>query len=198
MGREVHRANTRGPDLLVIFIPTPLDGAYVVDPEPIEDQRGFFARTWCQREFQARGLESRLVQCSVSFNKFRGTLRGMHYQAPPHEEDKLVRCTRGSIHDVIIDLRVNSRTFKQHFGIVLSAENRNALFVPKGFAHGFQTLEHDTEIFYQMSEFYVPEDSKGLRWDDPAFGICWPIENPLILERDRNFADFRQEHATPA
>jgi dTDP-4-dehydrorhamnose 3,5-epimerase len=174
----------------MIFTPGTVAGAYEIDIEPQEDHRGFFARTWCQREFEAHGLESRIVQCSISFNKHRGTLRGMHYQSPPCEEVKLVRCIRGSIYDVIIDLRPDSPTFKRHHAVELSAANRKALYVPRGCAHGFQTLEHDSEVFYQMSEFYMPGHSTGVRWDDPAFGIQWPIPNPIMLDRDRRYADF--------
>jgi dTDP-4-dehydrorhamnose 3,5-epimerase len=172
------------------FTETQLSGAFIVDPEPIEDHRGFFARTWCQREYEAHHLNPRLAQSSVSFNKKKGTLRGMHYQIPPHAEAKLVRCTRGAIYDVIIDLRPESRTFKQHVAVVLTADNRRMLYVPEGLAHGFQTLQDDTEVFYQMSEFYFPEHARGVRWNDPAFGIVWPENDPTIAERDRNYPDF--------
>jgi dTDP-4-dehydrorhamnose 3,5-epimerase len=172
------------------FVETALSGAFIVDPEPIEDHRGFFARTWCQREFAARHLAVRLVQCSVSFNKRKGTLRGMHYQIAPLAETKLVRCTRGSIYDVIIDLRSSSSTFKRHVAVVLTADSRRMLYVPEGFAHGFQTLEDDTEVFYQMSEFHAPEHARGVRWNDRAFGIAWPDDDRTISERDWNYADF--------
>jgi dTDP-4-dehydrorhamnose 3,5-epimerase len=162
----------------------------VIELEKHADQRGFFARTYCEREFEAHGLKSRYMQCSVSFNKRKGTLRGMHFQTAPHEEAKLVRCTRGAIYDAIIDLRPASLTFKQHLALVLSAENGKMLYVPEGFAHGFQTLEDDTEVFYQMSEFYAPDHSRGIRWNDPAFGIEWPEEERIILERDQSYADF--------
>jgi len=177
----------------VIFTPTPLDGAYVIEPEPREDARGLFARTWCQRELAARGLDARIAQCSTSFNKTKGTLRGMHYQAAPLGETKLVRCTRGSMFDVIVDLRSDSPTFTRPFGAVLSADNRKAMYVPVGFAHGFQTLEDDTEVFYQISEFYSADHSRGVRWDDPAFGIAWPADERSIVERDRGYPDFRRE-----
>jgi dTDP-4-dehydrorhamnose 3,5-epimerase len=154
------------------------------------DHRGFFARTFCEREFECHGLNPRYVQCSVSFNLCAGTLRGMHFQVAPFEEAKLVRCSRGSIYDVIIDLRPESPTFKQHFGLELSAENGKMLYVPEGFAHGFQTLEDNTEIFYQISQFYSPEHARGVRWNDPSFGIKWPAAERTILERDQSYADF--------
>ncbi len=174
----------------MIFIPTRLAGAFILEPEKQEDDRGFFARTWCQREFEAHGLNPRLVQCSISFNKKKGTLRGLHFQSAPHEEAKLVRCTMGAIYDVILDLRGHSPTFKEHVAVVLSAENRKMLYVPEGLAHGFQTLEDHTEVFYQMSEFYVPAPVGGVRWDDPAFGIQWPAADRIISERDRSYPDF--------
>lgn len=172
------------------FTETPLKGSYLVQPELHTDERGFFSRAWCAREFGAHGLETRLVQCNISYNHRKGTLRGMHYQAAPREEDKLVRCTRGAIYDVIIDLRRNSGSFGKHFGVVLTAENRNMLHIPKGFAHGFQTLEDETELFYQMSEYYDPECARGIRWNDLAFGIKWPAEALIISDKDRSFPDF--------
>jgi len=174
----------------VIFIETPLAGAFVIEPEPIEDTRGCFARTWCRREFEARGLETRIAQCSTSFNKRKGTLRGMHYQQPPFAETKIVRCTRGAIYDVILDLRPEARTFTRHFAVVLTAENRRMLYVPPGFAHGFQTLEDDTEVFYQISEFYSAEHAPGVRWNDPVFGIRWPDDERTIVDRDQSYPDF--------
>jgi dTDP-4-dehydrorhamnose 3,5-epimerase len=174
----------------MIFIETRLKGAFVIEPEPRHDERGFFARTWCQREFAAAGLSPQWVQCNISFNTQLGTLRGMHYQAAPYEEAKLVRCTMGAIYDVIIDLRAESPTFRQWLAVELSAENRRMLFIPQGFAHGFQTLAADTEVFYQMSQFYVPEYARGVRWDDPAFKVSWPAEQRIISERDRVFPDF--------
>jgi dTDP-4-dehydrorhamnose 3,5-epimerase len=174
----------------MIFIDTSIPGAFVVEPEAVEDERGFFARTWCQREFEARGLNPRLVQCGISFNKKRGTLRGMHYQIKPCEEAKLVRCTWGAIYDVVIDLRPDSPTFKRWLAMELTAENRRMLYVPEGFAHGFQTLEDNTEVFYQMSEFYAPECARGVRWDDPAFDIPWPAGELIISSRDRSYPDF--------
>jgi dTDP-4-dehydrorhamnose 3,5-epimerase len=174
----------------VIFTETPLRGAFVIEPEPLEDARGLFARTWCRREFEARGLETRIAQCSTSFNKKKGTLRGLHFQAPPFAETKIVRCTRGSMYDVIVDLRPASPTFMRHFGVILTPENRKMVYVPTGFAHGFQTLEEDTEVFYQISEFYAPDHSRGVRWDDPAFGIPWPHDERTIADRDRAYPDF--------
>jgi dTDP-4-dehydrorhamnose 3,5-epimerase len=174
----------------VIFTPTGLPGAFLLELEKREDDRGFFARTWCQREFLEQGLNPRLVQCNISYSRAKGTLRGMHYQVAPHEEAKLIRCTAGAIHDVIIDLRPASPTFKQHFAVMLSADNYRMIYSPEGFAHGFQTLEDHTELLYQMSEFYAPERARGVRWDDPAFGIAWPPANRIIAERDRTWPDF--------
>jgi dTDP-4-dehydrorhamnose 3,5-epimerase len=178
----------------MVFNETKLKGAFVIELEKHEDERGFFARTFCQREFAAHGLNPQFVQCSVSFNKTKGTLRGMHYQAPPHAECKLIRCTQGGIYDVIIDLRPSSQTFKQHLTMGLSAANRHMLFVPEGFAHGFQTVLDDTEVFYQMSKFFAPESARGVRWNDPAFGIQWPAVEPRVIsDRDANYPDFQGE-----
>jgi dTDP-4-dehydrorhamnose 3,5-epimerase len=174
----------------VIFTETKLGGAYVIEPERHQDERGFFARTWCEQEFARNGLQARWVQCNISFNAQRGTLRGLHYQMAPYEEIKL-RCTMGAIHDVIVDLRVDSPTFRQWLAFELTARNRLMLFVPAGFAHGFQTLTDDSEVFYQMSAFYAPASAHGVRWDDPAFGIRWPEAERLISQRDRSFPDFR-------
>jgi dTDP-4-dehydrorhamnose 3,5-epimerase len=174
----------------VTFTETVLAGAFVVDPEPRADERGWFARTWCQREAVALGLNPRVVQCSVSVNRRRGTLRGLHYQAAPWAEVKLVRCTRGAIHDVIVDLRPYSPTYMQHVAVALSADNHRALYVPEGFAHGFQTLVDDTEVVYQMSEFYAPEHGRGIRWNDPAFGIRWPEPSPILSPRDAALPDW--------
>jgi dTDP-4-dehydrorhamnose 3,5-epimerase len=174
----------------VIFLPTAVPGAFVVEPERREDARGFFARTWCAREFEAHGLDPRLVQCSVSFSKRRGTLRGMHYQAPPFAEAKLVRCTMGAIHDVVIDLRPASPAYRQHMAVTLTAESRRMLYVPEGCAHGFQTLADDTEVFYQMSAVHSPDHARGVRWDDPAFAIAWPADDRIMNERDRSYPDF--------
>ncbi len=174
----------------MIFRETKLPGAFAIDLEPKTDERGFFVRTWCQHEFAAHGLNTKLAQCSVSFNTRKGTLRGMHYQLAPHAESKLVRCTRGAIYDVIVDMRPQSPKFKDSFGIVLTAEKRNMLYVPEGCAHGFLTLEEGTEVFYQISEFQSPESARGVRFDDPAFGIAWPEKVEVISERDRNYPNF--------
>ena len=177
----------------MIFTETKLKGAFILEPDRLEDDRGFFARSWCQREFAAHSLNPRLVQCSISFSKKKGTLRGMHYQLSPYAETKLVRCTNGTIYDAIIDLRPQSPTFKQCFGLVLTARNHKMLYVPEGFAHGFLTLEDNVEVFYQMSEFYSPEHARGVRWNDPAFGIAWPLNPSIISERDRNYSDFNNQ-----
>jgi dTDP-4-dehydrorhamnose 3,5-epimerase len=172
------------------FQETPLRDAWVVDIAPIEDERGFFARSFCGREFSEHGLNPRVVQCNVSFNRRRGTLRGMHYQAAPHEEAKLVRCTQGAVWDVMVDLRPASPTFKRWHGVELSAANRRAFYVPEGVAHGFQTLSEDAEVLYQMTAAFVPEAARGVRWNDPAFAIRWPIADPFMSERDRAFPLF--------
>jgi dTDP-4-dehydrorhamnose 3,5-epimerase len=176
----------------MIFSATPLDGAFLVSLDRHPDERGFFARTWCEQEFTTHGLETRLVQCSISVNRRTGTLRGLHFQASPYEEVKLVRCTRGAIFDVIVDLRPDSPTLARYYAVILNADNRDALYVPRGFAHGFQTLEDDTEVLYQMSEFYQPASARGVRWDDPAFGIAWPdVDERIITARDRAYPDFQ-------
>jgi dTDP-4-dehydrorhamnose 3,5-epimerase len=172
------------------FKETKLPGAYVIELELHADQRGFFARTYCRDEFESHGLKPQVLQCNVSFNRDKGTLRGMHFQAAPFAEAKLVRCTSGSIYDVIIDLRPSSPTFKRYFALVLSAENRKMLYIPEDFAHGFQTLEDDTEVFYQMSQVFSAPHARGVRWDDPAFGVEWPQGERIIIERDRNYPDF--------
>jgi len=165
---------------------TPLEGAYIVDISPSQDERGFFARTFCMDVFSSYGLSTHFAQCSVSFNAVRGTLRGMHFQAPPQEEDKLVRCTAGTIYDVIADVRPHSPTYAKWFGIELSAQNRRALMIPKGFAHGFLSLEDDTEVFYMISAPYVAAAARGFRWNDPAVGIEWPLKPSVISDRDSN------------
>jgi dTDP-4-dehydrorhamnose 3,5-epimerase len=177
----------------VVFEPTPLSGAFLVRLEPLHDERGFFARTWCRDEFVARGLSGDLVQSSLSYNDRRGTLRGLHYQAPPDSEAKIVRCTRGRIHDVIVDLRRNEPTFRRWWATELSADNRNMVYIPEGFAHGFLTLEDGAEIAYQMSVPYRPESARGLRYDDPAFAIDWPFAPLVIGARDLSFAPFDEE-----
>jgi dTDP-4-dehydrorhamnose 3,5-epimerase len=175
----------------MIFNETPLKDTYVIELERIEDERGFFARSWCVREFEEHSLNPNLVQCNVSFNKKKGTLRGMHYQTAPYEEAKLVRCTRGALYDVIIDLRRDSPTFKQWFGVELTAENHKSLYIPEGFAHGFQTLADDTVVLYQMSEFYHRESSQGVRWDDRSFNINWPILPCILSNKDASYPDYK-------
>ena len=172
------------------FTETRLSGAFVIKPEVIEDDRGFFVRTYCSEVFKDHGLCSSIAQCSISFNKHAGTLRGMHYQVPPMAEEKLVRCTMGAVYDVIIDLRPDSDTYREWFSLELSSSNRLMLYVPKGFAHGFLTLEDSTEVFYQISEHYSPDHAKGVRYNDPAFGIKWPLPVVTISDRDREYADF--------
>lgn len=174
----------------MIFTETKLKGAFVIKLDKFEDERGFFALSWSEEEFAERGLESKLVECNISFNKRKGTLRGMHYQQSPHGQAKLVRCTMGAIYDVIIDLRPASPTFKQWVSVELTAQNRLTLFVPNDFAHGFQTLENDSEVFYQMSSPYVPEAGRGFRWDDPAFGIKWRSGKKILIDRDCEYPDF--------
>jgi len=175
----------------MIFNETKLPGAFIIDVQRIEDDRGFFSRSFCRDEFAGRGLNPDVAQCNISFNRDAGTLRGMHYQSTPHAEDKLIRCTRGKLYDVIVDLRRESVTFRQWIALELTEENRLMLYVPKGCAHGFQTLEDNTEVFYQMSEFYHPESAHGVRWNDPAFGIQWPAGVPVIIsERDRSWPDY--------
>ena len=169
------------------FLPTPLAGAYLIELEQLADERGFFARSFCQNEFKAHGLDPVVAQCNVSFNRKRGTVRGLHYQAEPHAEAKLVRCTRGAVWDVIVDLRRGSLTVRQWHAAELTADNRRALYIPDGFAHGFQTLADDSEVLYQMSEFYHPESARGVRWDDRTLAIRWPIKEAVITRRDRAF-----------
>jgi dTDP-4-dehydrorhamnose 3,5-epimerase len=174
----------------MILTETELGGAFVIDLKEQTDERGFFARAWDEDVFREHGLNPRVVQCNVSFNHRAGTLRGMHFQEPPHTEAKLVRCTRGAIYDVVIDLRPESPTFKQWIGVELTEENRRMLYVPEGFAHGYQTLEDGTETFYQVSEFYAPGAEGGVRYDDPAFDIEWPREVTLISPKDASWPDF--------
>jgi dTDP-4-dehydrorhamnose 3,5-epimerase len=174
----------------MIFKETKLPGVFEIELERRNDERGFFARSWCQEEFAGHGLNPKLVQCNVSFNQHKGTLRGMHYQTAPYAEAKLVRCTQGAIYDVVIDLRPQSPTFKKWVSAVLSAENRDMLFVPEGFAHGFLTLENATEVFYQMSEVYHAASARGVRWNDPAFQVEWPETVAVISDRDRTYPDF--------
>lgn len=172
------------------FEETSIPGVFELRIEPIFDERGFFARAWCRSEFEDRGLDANLLQCNISFNKLKGTLRGMHFQVAPFAETKLVRCTRGAIHDVVLDLRSQSPAFKKWVAVRLTAEARNMVYVPKGCAHGFLTLEAETEVFYQMSEVYSAESARGVRYNDPAFGIQWPEKVAVISDRDRNYPDF--------
>jgi len=174
------------------YQPTILPGVVKIDVEQKSDDRGFFARSYCRRDFAEQGLNPGLVQCNVSFNTKKGTLRGIHYQAEPMPEAKLVRCTAGAIYDVVVDLRPQSPTFKQWVGVTLSAENRRMLYVPERCGHGFLTLENNTEVFYQMSEFYYPELARGVRWNDPAFNITWPTAVQVISDRDRTYPDLEQ------
>lgn len=175
------------------FLQVPLEGAYLIEMESIEDERGFFARTFCRDEMIAHGLNPDVAQCNISYNRKRGTIRGMHYQTAPHEETKIVQCKRGAVYDVIIDLRPLSATYRQWYAVELNDRNRTMLYIPYGFAHGFQTLEDDSEIFYQMGSNYVPEAARGIRWDDPAFRIDWPYNCEVISERDQNFESFVDE-----
>jgi dTDP-4-dehydrorhamnose 3,5-epimerase len=179
----------------MIFDATSIPGVDVVRPERFEDERGFFARTWDREEFATRGRNPEVAQCSISFNPVRGTLRGMHYQTAPHQEAKLVRCTSGAIFDVALDLRQDSATLGAWFGTTLSAENRLGLYIPEGCAHGFLTLEEDTEVHYQISTAYAPDAARGVRWNDPAFAISWPGEVVVIAERDLTYPDFDSRDA---
>ena len=174
----------------MIFNELEISGVFHVEQELHRDDRGFFARIWCQEEFKGRGLNDQLVQCSVSFNAKKGTLRGMHYQVAPYREAKLVRCSHGAIYDVAVDLRPESPTFKRHVGAELSEQNRKMLYVPEGFAHGFITLRDQTEVLYHISEFWSPAHARGVRWNDPAFGIEWPAQPEIIADRDRDYPDF--------
>ena len=177
----------------MIFNETKLRGAYIIEVEPLEDERGSFARTFCREEFETHGLNSFVAQCNISQNRKKGTLRGMHYQVAPHAEAKLVTCLAGSIYDVIIDLRPDSITCCQWVAVELSARHRRSLiYIPEGFAHGFQTLEDDTEVFYQMSHAYVPQSARGVRWDDPIFAIPWPDGPRTLSERDKHYPNFRR------
>jgi dTDP-4-dehydrorhamnose 3,5-epimerase len=174
----------------MIFTETKLKGAFIIEPERLEDERGFFARTFCRKEFEVYGLNPNLLQCSISYNRLKGTLRGMHYQIPPHEEAKLIRCTMGAIYDVMLDLRPNSPTYRQWVSAELTGENRLTLYVPEGIAHGFQTLQDQTEVLYQMSEFYNAESARGVRWDDPFFAIQWPGKPLVISRKDESYRNF--------
>lgn len=176
----------------MIFTETKLKGVFVIQAEKIEDERGFFARMWCEKEFKAHGLSPNLAQISVAFNKKKGTIRGMHYQKPPHEEAKLVYCTKGKIYDVVVDLRPASKTFKDWFSIEIQSTDYKIVYVPRGCAHGYQTLEDNTDVIYQMSTFFMPEYYAGVRWNDPAFKIKWPYPDDVITsKKDRDYLDFK-------
>lgn len=174
----------------MIFTETKLPGAFVITLEKREDERGFFARTFCQNEFRDHGLNPNLAQCNISYNKLAGTLRGMHFQAPPHPEAKLIHCVKGSIYDVILDLRQRSRTYGNHVSVVLTATEHNMIYVPEEFAHGFITLEDETEVYYLMSDFHAPHAARGVRWNDSAFALKWPRPPRVISERDATYPDF--------
>ena len=175
----------------MMFRESKLRGVFEIEIERHVDERGFFARTWCKKEFEEHGLDSRVAQSSISYNARRGTLRGVHYQAAPNAETKIVRCTQGSVYDVVLDLRADSPTFKEWISVILSAEQRNMIYIPEGCAHGFLTLADNTEVLYQMTEFFAPESARGVRWNDPAFGIVWPEKVEVISERDRMYPDFK-------
>jgi dTDP-4-dehydrorhamnose 3,5-epimerase len=177
----------------MLFTPTPLQDAAIIELTPQSDERGFFARSFCQHEFSKWGLEAKIAQSNISFNHDRGTLRGMHFQRAPHSEAKLVRCISGSIYDVIIDLRPDSSTYRQWFSCELSSVNRQSLYIPEGFAHGFQTLEDNSEVLYQMFDFYSPHDAVGIRWNDPAFKINWALTPSCMSKNDLHYPDFNEE-----
>jgi dTDP-4-dehydrorhamnose 3,5-epimerase len=180
----------------MIFTETKLKGAFIVDVKKLEDDRGFFGRSWCRREFEAIGLTADVVQTNVAYSKLKGTLRGMHYQLSPYEESKLVRCTRGAVYDVIIDLRPESPTFKQWVGVELTADNYRMLFVPERFGHGYITLQDNTDVTYQVTQYYTPGAERGIRWNDPEFNIAWPIEPLVMSEKDKQMPDFVNEFET--
>jgi dTDP-4-dehydrorhamnose 3,5-epimerase len=193
MGRPIHRADSVGNGVSVIFAPTSIEGVLIVEPEKRVDDRGYFARTWCAREFAAHGIHVPFVQANSSFNRRRGTLRGMHFDEAPFEEIKLVRCTRGALFDVAIDLRRHSPTYRHHVAITLTPDAANMLYIPWGCAHGFLTLADDTEVTYLMAPYYVPRPTRGVRWNDPAFGIEWPRPVAVISERDAAYPDYSDE-----
>ena len=174
----------------MIFTETKLLGAYIIDIEPIKDQRGFFARTWCSRVFENQGLVTQMVQYNISFNYTQGTVRGLHYQVAPHSEVKLFKCIRGTVYHIIVDLRPESSTYKSWIAEKLSDKNRRMLYVPEGFASGYQTLEDNCEVFYQVSEYYKPNSERGIRWNDPSFGITWPTQVTIVSDKDKSFPDF--------
>ncbi len=176
------------------FFETSINGAFIIEPDLIEDERGFFARSWCQKEFIRAGLNPNIVQCNISFNNMKGTIRGMHFQAKPHQEAKLVSCTQGAIYDVIIDIRTTSSTYKRWFAVELTAENYKMLYIPEGVAHGYQTLVGDSNVFYQMSEYFHSKSAKGIRWNDPLFNIDWPIMRTIISDKDLKYPNWGIKH----
>ena len=191
MGRKICNTYSRGENYYMKFLETDLEDVYIIQLEKLEDERGFFTRVWDKKIFKDRGLNTDLVQMSYSYSKQKGTLRGMHFQETPFDEAKIVRCMKGKIFDVIIDLRKESQTYKKWISFELDDENRKMVYIPEGFAHGFQTLEDDTEVIYQMSQFYSPRHSVGFRWNDPLFEIKWPSEPKAISSKDLNFPDFK-------
>jgi len=176
----------------LIFTETKIKGVYFIEPEILTDERGFFARSFCKEEFRKHGLETDIVQCNISYNKKRGTLRGMHYQVPPFEEAKIVSCTKGSIYDVVVDLRRGSPTYCQGIATELSEKNFKMVYIPRGCAHGFQTLDDEAIVYYQMTNFFHPECARGVRWNDPVFSIRWPISNPVLSDKDRSYKGVNQ------
>ena len=191
------RPTAQGAANAMKFTESVLKGAFIVDLDPRSDDRGFFARAWCAREFTEHGLNPQVVQANLSHNRSRGTLRGLHYQMSPFEEAKLVRCVRGAIYDVIVDIRPDSRTYRQWLGVELTAANRRMLYVPEGFAHGFQTLEDDSDVFYQVTQYYTPGSERGIRWDDPMFEITWPdVPHRVISQKDQNWPAFSVARGT--
>ena len=174
----------------MIFKKAKLQGVFIIEPEMLTDERGAFARTYCRKELEDRGLNANIAQCSTSLNTKKGTLRGMHFQTKPYSEAKLIRCTRGNIYDVIVDLRSDSPTFTKWIAVELSDENRKMVYVPEGFVHGFQTLTDNAEVFYQISQFYSPEHAGGFRWNDPSFNIDWPPDHRIISSKDQSYPDF--------
>lgn len=191
MGRTVHYPDTPcSGGITLLLAPIPVAGAFLITLNPIQDNRGFFSRSYCKQEFLDNGIEMDIVQCNISHNKTKGTVRGMHYQECPHEEQKIVSCIQGSIYDVVLDLRKESPTYLKWHAETLSAESMNALFIPKGCAHGFQTLTDNCRVYYQMGNYYHPQSARGVRWNDPVFGISWPDPADTISDKDTSYQDF--------
>jgi dTDP-4-dehydrorhamnose 3,5-epimerase len=180
------------------FIRTPLEGAYVIEMEPKIDDRGIFARTFCREEFRAHGLKADVVQCNLSSNARRGTVRGLHYQLAPFAEVKMVRCTKGAIYDVIVDIRVSSPSYLQWFGVELTSRNQRVVYVPEGFAHGYETLADDSEVSYMVSQAYAPEYERGIRWNDPSLQIQWHVSRPIVSAKDQGYADYQRVPGNPS